>query len=73
MEAFEYVVVGGGSAGMALAARLSAAKRKTLLVEAERKKGNLLNFWHVNCPPPMAMPSSSRRSTGNTRANPSRI
>ncbi|AXX97684.1 GMC family oxidoreductase [Profundibacter amoris] len=50
MENFEYIVVGGGSAGMALAARLSAAKKKTLLLEAGRKKGNLFNFWHVDMP-----------------------
>jgi len=50
MERFEYIVVGGGSAGMALAARLSAAGRKTLLLEAGRKRGNLLNFWHVAMP-----------------------
>ncbi len=50
MEPSQYIVVGGGSAGMALAARLSQAKKKTLLIEAGRKKGNLFNFWHVAMP-----------------------
>ena len=50
MTKFQYIVVGGGSAGMALAARLSQAGKKTLLLEAGRKKGNLFNFWHVDMP-----------------------
>jgi 2-polyprenyl-6-methoxyphenol hydroxylase-like FAD-dependent oxidoreductase len=32
MQQFEFVVIGGGSAGMALAARLSQVGRKTLLL-----------------------------------------
>ena len=50
MEKYQYIVVGGGSAGMALAARLSQAGKKTLLLEAGRTKGNLFNFWHVDMP-----------------------
>jgi choline dehydrogenase len=50
MVQFEFVVVGGGSAGMALAARLSQAGRKTLLIEAGRKKSSIFNFWMVDMP-----------------------
>jgi choline dehydrogenase len=49
-EQFEYVVVGGGSAGMALAARLSEERRKTLLIEAGRTKNSLFNFWIIDMP-----------------------
>ena len=50
MERFEFVVVGGGSAGMALAARPSQAGRKTLLIEAGRKKNSIFNFWMIDMP-----------------------
>lgn len=47
---FEFVVIGGGSAGMAVAARLSAAGRNTLLIEAGRQNGNLFDAWMTEMP-----------------------
>ncbi len=49
-QEFEYIIIGGGSAGMAVAARLSAAKKKTLLIEAGPVKRNLFNFWKTAMP-----------------------
>ena len=50
MAQYEFVVVGGGSAGMALAARLSQAGRRTLLLEAGRTKNSIFNSWMVDMP-----------------------
>ncbi len=50
MKEFEYIVVGSGSAGMAVAARLSEAKKNTLLIEAGPVKQSIFNFWKVAMP-----------------------
>ena len=47
---FEYVVIGGGSAGMALAARLSGAGCRTLLLEAGPERLPPWEFWKVAMP-----------------------
>ncbi len=50
MKDIEYIVVGGGSSGMALAARLSQAKKNTVLIEAGPVKSSLFNFWKTAMP-----------------------
>lgn len=47
---YEYIVVGGGSGGVAMAARLSQAGKRTLLIEAGRRRGNWLDSWMVDMP-----------------------
>ena len=49
-DVFEYIVVGSGSAGMVVAARLSQAGKKTLLIEAGPVKNTIFNFWKINMP-----------------------
>jgi len=46
----EFVVVGAGSAGMALAARLSQAGRMTMLIEAGRQNNSIFNSWMIDMP-----------------------
>jgi len=48
---FDYIVVGGGSAGCALAARLSEEPDiSVLLVEAGPARSGLLDFWKIQMP-----------------------
>jgi choline dehydrogenase len=49
-EEFDYIVVGGGSAGMPLAARLSQRGYRTLLIEAGRRSLGPLRSWITAMP-----------------------
>ncbi|QLC24927.1 choline dehydrogenase [Parasphingopyxis algicola] len=51
MKEFDYVIVGGGSAGCTLAARLSEdPANSVLLIEAGASRGNLFDFWKIEMP-----------------------
>jgi choline dehydrogenase len=47
---YEYIVIGGGSSGMAVAARLSEAAKRTLLLEAGPVQISIFNFWKIDMP-----------------------
>lgn len=50
MAEYEYIVIGGGSAGMAVAARLSQAGKRTLLLEAGPASMSIFDFWKIAMP-----------------------
>jgi choline dehydrogenase len=50
MEEYDYIVVGGGSAGMPVAARLSQRGYRTLLIEAGRRTLGPLRSWITAMP-----------------------
>ncbi|MBE8157942.1 MAG: FAD-dependent oxidoreductase [Betaproteobacteria bacterium] len=60
MSAADYVIIGAGSAGCALAYRLAKAGRDVLLVEHGGRDGNFLN-WKINMPAALSYPMNMPR------------
>ncbi|MGI9305729.1 MAG: choline dehydrogenase [Gammaproteobacteria bacterium] len=56
----DYIIVGAGSAGCALALRLAEAGHEVLLVEYGGRDGNILN-WKINMPAALSYPMNMPR------------